>query len=177
MKRLLILALLATPAFAVDTAPPTPPAPPAAKVEPYELKNRSTFTVERETRAPFWPIGWEKPKNADAAQPRVTPTGVVVAVQKFEIQPQHFNVTSVLIGRPSLATINGRSFAEGELLPVIAGKDRLRVVVKAIRDGGVWLEHDAHQIYVPLRRKEIEARPVDPQPASSDFSIKIGAQP
>jgi hypothetical protein len=150
---------------------------PEPKLEPYKLKNRSSFTLSREARAPFWPIGWNKSKSTDPYQPRVTSTGVLTAKKKFEIQPQHFSVTSVLVGKPALATINGRSFAEGEVLPVIAGTERLRVVLKAVRDGGVWLEHATTQIYVPIRRFEVDAtRSVEQPPQSAEFSIQIGGQ-
>jgi hypothetical protein len=153
------------------------PATPAPKLEPYKLKRRSDFKLSLEARAPFWPIGWIKSKSTDPYQPRVTSTGVLAAKKKFEIQPQHFSVTSVLVGKPALATINGRSFAEGEVLPVIAGNERLRVVLKAVRDGGVYLEHGTTQIYVPIRRFEVEAtRPAEQLPTSSEFSIQIGGQ-
>ena len=69
---------------------------PEPKLEPYKLKNRSSFTLSREARAPFWPIGWNKSKSTDPYQPRVASTGVLTAKKKFEIQPQHFSVTSVL---------------------------------------------------------------------------------
>ena len=188
MKTLLLAILFTIPAFAVETAPAEKKAPiegkapveetaiPAPKLEPYELKNRSSFSLNHEARAPFWPIGWVKSKSGATNQPRVTSGGVLVAKKKFDIQPQHFSVTSVLLGHPALATINGRSFAEGEVLPVIAGNERLHVVLKAVRDGGVWLENGATQIYVPIRRYEVEAtRPAEQQPLSSEFSIQIGA--
>ncbi len=157
-------------------APADDKALPELQLVPYELKNRSKFTLNKEARAPFWPIGWVKSKSTDPYQPRVTKNGVLAAQKKFEILPQHFSVTSVLVGKPALATINGRSFAEGEVLPVIAGNERLRVVLKAVRDGGVWLEHGATQIYVPIHRVEVDStRPVEQPTQSSEFAIRIGA--
>lgn len=169
MKFLFIVILLVSPALAEEASSPL------QKVEPYNLKRRSTFTLNRDTRAPFWPIGWVKSNLSSA---HMAPTTKGPAKQKFEIQPEHFNVTSVLVGRPALATINGRSFAEGEVLPVIAGEERLRVVLKAVRDGGVWLEHAERQIYVPIRRQEVDQnRPAEQQQQqSSEFAIRIGAQ-
>jgi len=168
MKSFLIAILFAGSVFAEEAATPPP------KVEQYILKRRSTFTLPRETRAPFWPIGWVKSNSTDAQRTLVTKGP---GKQKFEIMPEHFSVSSVLVGRPALATINGRSFAEGEVLPVIAGEERLRVVLKAVRDGGVWLEHGERQIYVPIRRQEVEQNhPVEQQPQSSEFAIRIGAQ-
>ena len=101
---------------------PAPDSPP----EPYELKNRSSFRADPEARTPFWPIGWQKP--AKNAAPQVQAKAAEPAIQ---LLPSHFNVSSILLGNPALATINGRSFGEGELLPVVAGTQRLRVVVRA----------------------------------------------
>ncbi len=171
MKHLLAIFLVATTSMAEDAKPSE------TKVEPYKLKNRSTFTVDSEARAPFWPIGWVKPKAGDNNPARVKVPGSIGPKQKFEIQPQHFNVTSVLLGNPALATINGRTFAQGEVLPVVAGQERLRVILKAVRDGGIWLEYGAQQIYVPIHRPEVGKRASEPQPVSTDFQIKIGAQP
>ncbi|MEI6399764.1 MAG: hypothetical protein WCO71_13430 [Pseudomonadota bacterium] len=168
MKSFLIAILFAGSVFAEEATLPSP------KVEQYILKKRSTFTLSRDTRAPFWPIGWVKSNFTDAHQ---TPVAKGPVKQKFEIQPEHFNVTSVLVGRPALATVNGRSFAEGDALPVIAGEEHLRVILKAVRDGGVWLEHGERQIYVPIRRQEVDQNhPAEKQPQSAEFAIRIGAQ-
>lgn len=136
---------------------------------PYELKNRSSFRVDSEARAPFWPIGWKKPKKGTAGQ-TVVQTAPDSAIQ---LQPAYFNVTSILLGHPPLAMINGRSFEEGELLPVIAGSQRLRVLVRAIRDGGVWLEYERQQVFVPMRRPELGTKQIETKAAPSEFTIKI----
>jgi hypothetical protein len=171
MKSLFIAILLINSALAENATPS------AQNIEPYQLKRRSTFTLGAETRVPFWPIGWDKSKPTSArkvivAKPSAAPK------PKFEILPQHFSVSSVLLGRPALATINGRSFAEGEVLPVIADETRLHVILKAVRDGGVWLEHEGRQVYVPMRRQEVDTnRQIEQQPQSSEFAIRIGAPP
>src|SRR5437867_2040522 len=99
------------------------------KAGPYELKNRSSFGIEREARAPFWPIGWVRPKAGEVVQRVETKTG---GTSQIQLQPGYFHVTSILLGHPALVTINGRSFEEGEVLPVVSGSQRLRVVVRAI---------------------------------------------
>ena len=137
------------------------------KVASYELKNRSTFGIKPGTRAPFWPIGWSKDQKT-----------VVVAsapIQKvFLIQPNHFKITSILLSNPPLATINGRAFGEGEYLPVEAGGQPVRVVVKAIRDGGVWLDQSGHQIFVPMQREKLTPRgPTEEKQINDGFTIKI----
>lgn len=150
-------------AFAQNEPKPEP------KPEPYELKNKSSFTVKADTRVPFWPVGWSKEKVAKA--PAATPVPVA---KKILIEPEHFTVTSVLLSHPPLATINGRSFGEGEFLPVQAGGQPLRVVVKAIRDGGVWLDQSGHQIFVPMKRESVPRPASDPKAQPEEFKINIG---
>jgi len=140
------------------------------KAGPYELKNRSSFGIERKARAPFWPIGWVRPKDGEAVQRVDAKSG---GASQIKLQPAHFNVTSILLGHPALVTINGRSFEEGEVLPVVSGSQRLRVVVRAIRDGGVWLEHESQQIYVPMRRPDLGVKQAEHKAAPTEFTIKI----
>lgn len=113
-------------------------------VPPYQLKNRSSFNV-KSNRSPFWPVGWKPTLKKVAEDP----------VEKWKIAPEYFTVTSVLLSNPPLATINGRSYGEGEMLPVVYAGEHIKVVVKAIRDGGVWLDQSGYQIFVPIRRQEI----------------------
>lgn len=140
-----------------------------SKPEPYAVKNKSTFNVKEGTRVPFWPIGWSKEKLQSKEAAPVAPVAKV-----YLIEPKDFKVTSVLLAHPPLAMISGRSYGEGEYLPVQAGGQPLKVVVKAIRDGGVWLDQSGHQIFVPLKREEIPNKPpVDPKQAD-EHTIKIG---
>jgi hypothetical protein len=137
----------------------------------YELKNRSSFKVDADARIPFWPIGFERPKiKSDGTVAKST-----VVASRIQLEPGHFSVTSILSGNPSLATINGHSFEEGEILPVVAGTERLRVVVRAIRDGGVTLEYEGQQIFVPMKRPELGAKHSQQKHEPVEFSIKIGA--
>lgn len=137
----------------------------------YELKNRSSFKVDSDARIPFWPIGFVRPQiKADGTL--ATP---VLATPKIQLEPDNFSVTSILSGNPALATINGRSFEEGELLPVVYGTERLRVVVRAIRDGGVTLDYEGHQIFVPMKRPELGSKRSEQKADPVEFTIKIGA--
>jgi hypothetical protein len=133
------------------------------------LKNRSVFRADADARIPFWPIGWKRPKAKADGTP-----AVVVEEPTVKLQPQFFNISSILLGNPALVTINGRSFAEGEILPVIYGSQRLRVVVRSIRDGGVWLDHDGQQTFIPMRRPELSARSPQQKAEPVEFAIKIG---
>jgi hypothetical protein len=137
----------------------------------YTLKHRSAFRIDRDSRVPFWPIGYKKPTavaggNGEAAE---------IEAKKPQIQPGQFRVTSILMGNPALATINGRSFEEGELLPVVNGGERLRVSVRAIRDGGIWLDHDGQVIFVPLARTELGPKKADKPVRQEEFTIDISA--
>jgi len=134
----------------------------------YELKNRSSFHSEGDARIPFWPIGFQRPK---AGSPVAAPK---VAASKIKLEPEHFSVTSILLGNPALATINGHSFGEGELLPVIYGTERLRVVVRAIRDGGVTLDYEDQHILVPMKRPELGQKQSQQRAEAVEFAIKIG---
>lgn len=126
------------------------PAPPVTK---YELKNRSSFTpVSEQARAPFWPIGWVKrKKGAVVAETQTAPSAL--------LEDKHFKVTSILLGNPSLAVINGRAYSEGEFLRTpkaksgeIASSTLARVRVQRIADGSVVLQHQDQTIIASLQR-------------------------
>jgi len=154
-----ILALAAAAASAIAQDDP-------GRSKGYELKNRSAFLIQDEARIPFWPIGFTRPpKNGAAA---------VQVAAKIKLDPSPFNVTSVLLGNPALVMINGRSFAEGELLPVVYGTERLRVVVRAIRDGGVTLDYEGQPIFVPIHRPELAPKAAQQQQQQPAFSIQVG---
>ena len=151
--RLSLLSLVLTCSFVRADEP--------AKPEPYALKNRSSFTLAAETRAPFWPIGWVRPKGGaapvDPGQPSAAP--VEAAAPQIQLTAESFNLTSVLLGNPSLVTINGRSFEEGEFIPVTSGEKRLKVQVRAIREDGAWLQLEKQNpVLVPMRRGELRPK-------------------
>lgn len=178
MKRVfLILATLSTTAFAVRTpavieATPLPALDPT-KVEPYVLKNKSTYALPDEGRAPFWPIGMKTKPVARTTVP--TKAGPVIPSAKIpQLKAEHFTVTSVLLGNPALATLNGRSFSQGELVPVLFDGQRLTIKLRTIRDGGVILEQGDNIFFVPLRRQEFVPKPGgDPSPANPQSKTLI----
>ena len=140
------------------------------KTKPYELKNRSTFTGGEDSRIPFWPIGFQRPGKAGG-----TVAATVAVAPKIQLEARHFNVTSILLGNPALATINGRSFGEGEILPVVFGTERLRVVVNRIGDGMVTLGYEGLEIQVPMRRAELGVKQAQMQSKQPEFIIQIGS--
>ncbi len=131
----------------------------SAKLEPappYQLKNRSAFTVAANTsRAPFWPIGWAK---------RVV--GAPVQVQEVQVAPKvlldekSFTLTSILLNTgttPSLAVLNHRAYSEGEFvrMPKTPGVPPLRIRVQRITDGAVTLQNGTQTLIIPLQRLEL----------------------
>lgn len=144
-------------------------------IEPYDLKNRSSFGAALESRAPFWPIGWMRPKPG-APEPETRTVAPKVEAPKFQLSSDNFNVTSILLGRPSIAVINGRSFEKGDFLPVVAGNERLRVQILDIREQGVVLQLDKQQpILVPMRRNILQKKDA-PTINKEEWSIKITQQ-
>src|SRR4051812_30662970 len=79
----------ATPAAAADSTI----APAEVKLAGFQLKKRSAYTGNEKTRPPFWPIGWIKRSAQLEAAPQV--------VEKIELDPDQFNLTSTLLLHPS----------------------------------------------------------------------------
>jgi hypothetical protein len=133
---------------------------PAAKPAAYELKNRSSFSASDDTRAPFWPIGWSR-KVAQAA-----PTSPdAPAAVKTAIDPSQYKITSILLGSPSLAVINGRAYEEGEYLKAPRGAaapagqpPQPRICVARITDSAVVLQQGAEQATVQFVRAGLAAK-------------------
>jgi hypothetical protein len=115
----------------------------------YELKNRSAFTAQDSTRPPFWPIGWVK---RGASMPVMAP-----AAPRVTLDEKAFVVSSILLGNPSLAVVNGRSYREGEFLRLPRGADA-RIQVLRILDGGVQFKTGDQLFVTKLHRPEIEGK-------------------
>jgi hypothetical protein len=144
---------------------------PAPKPPPYVLKNRSTFSATGDQRAPFWPIGWVKrqPMQTTSEEPIH-----IVAVPKVLLDEKSFRLTSILLGNPSLAIINGRTYSEGEFMrvpksapaatataataPAVALPPGVRIRVYRINDGNVVLQNQDQLITVNLQRPELVQR-------------------
>jgi hypothetical protein len=126
------------------TAATSAPAEPAA---PLELKNKSSFKLEGNTRNPFWPIGW-KP-SAKIAQDNAASTDHGGAVT-----PAAFLVSSITLGNTArFAIINGKIMQEGQQFGLQLGNQTFQVTVKRIEDGRVIIGRRDQEIEVPLRRK------------------------
>lgn len=122
----------------------------------YQLQNRSSFTSRETDRPPFWPIGWVK-RQANvpvAAAP-------VAVVPKYVLEEKNFTLTSILLGNPSLAVINGRAYSEGEFVRLPKGNPGIRIRVQRIGDGAVILNGAEQQATVKLRRGELGPKKVE----------------
>ncbi len=138
-----------------------------APVEPYQLKNRSTFSCPADSaRAPFWPIGWVQRGQSSL-------TATAQAVPKTVLDEKLFRVTSILLGTgstPSLAVINNRAYSEGEFIKMpraaavigaATGKSispATRIRVQRIADGSVTLQRDEETLTLALQRPELAVR-------------------
>ncbi|MEQ1860119.1 MAG: hypothetical protein ABMA13_09300 [Chthoniobacteraceae bacterium] len=146
MKRLpLILALFAC-AAATRGGDAVAPAETPKPVSTYQLNTKSRFAVAESARAPFVPIGWVKS------------AGQTVVVQAANVDESAFRLTSILLGNPALAVINGRSYEEGQFLRLPRGSAQLRIRLYRITDGQVWLQYEDKLFAVQLKRPELGDR-------------------
>ena len=127
----------------------------------YELKNKSSFALVPGTRPPFWPIGWVKRKSG-------APVELPNSGARLAFDAKNFHVTSILLGPPALAVVNGRAYEEGQFLrtPRSAGAPKSaasapRVRVYRITDGQVWLQLEDQVINVALKRPELSERKIE----------------
>jgi hypothetical protein len=138
---------------------------PDAKTAGFKLKNRAAFTMPENARAPFWPIGWEKPvAGAVITQQEDTP--------KVTLDPEQFAVTSIILGAPAIAVINGKAYSQGEFIRAPRAKDKtakgatavpvgVKVRVARVADGGVTLELNGQLTQLSIRRPQLNTNKSD----------------
>lgn len=148
MKKLVCTFTLSLTALSAFAATQTAPADKtAAESAPtLELKNKSSFVMEENSRNPFWPIGW-KP----AQKQSTTTTNEQVGP---EIQSSSFTVSSITVDSTGkYAIVNGKVMTEGQVFGLQLGSQTYQITVKAIQDGQVILLRRDQEIPVPLRRR------------------------
>jgi hypothetical protein len=91
---------------------------------------------------PFWPIGWVKQGPVPVAT-AVRPTTT--------LNPANYSISSILLGNPAIAVINGREYEEGQYL--LQDGRKTDVQVASIRDGEVILRSADAQISIQMKRK------------------------
>ena len=108
-----------------------------------ELKNKSSFQMESNSRNPFWPIGW---KNGEIVR-----FGRALGP---EIPQTAFVVSSITIEQTNrFAIVNGKIMQEGQQFGLQLGNQMYQITLKKIEDGRVVLGRRDQEIAVPLRRK------------------------
>ncbi len=134
---------------------PAPGAKAPEEVGTYELKKKSTFTLASTRRAPFWPIGWVKPAKGEVHTE-------ITQAPKAKLDENAFNVTSILVGNPSLAVINARAYSEGEFIRLPkSSAPPMKVRVQQIGDGTVTLSYEKQTFTISLKRQELVAHKAD----------------
>jgi hypothetical protein len=142
-KLAVLMCMAVTPARAADpVASPVPVAEAAASTK-YQPTTRSSCRLTPGARNPFLPIGWVKREAGQIAAPTVT------------IGEDMFRVTSILLGSPSMAVINGRSYEEGQFIRMPKAAPQVRPRLYRIGDGKVWIQVNTQLVTVPLRRPEL----------------------
>lgn len=108
-------------------------------------KTQSSFSLESNSRNPFWPIGWKPVAKTNEAAPEHTGPSIL---------PGAFAVTSITLDPGAhFAIINGKTMTEGQQFGLQLGTQTYQLTVKAIQDGQVVLMRRDQEIIVPLRRK------------------------
>ncbi len=110
-----------------------------------EIKNKSSFQMEGNSRNPFWPIGW-KP-TAKLSNPAVEHGGPDIPVTAFV-------VSSITLDQGArFAIVNGKTMQEGQQFGLQLGNQTYQITLKTIEDGRVILARRDQEIVVLLRRK------------------------
>lgn len=110
-----------------------------------ELRNKSSFRMDANSRNPFWPIGWK---------PAAKLSGAGGTDQSGDIPASAFVVSSITLDRAThFAIINGKIMQEGQQFALVLGSQTYQIVLKKIEDGRIVLGRHDEEIIVPLRRR------------------------
>jgi len=110
----------------------------------YDLQRKSSFAQHEIIRNPFWPVGW----RTGGSLPEKTFT--------ISIPPEAFTVSSILLSPPRLAIINGKTYEEGDFIPLTLDDRALSFRVLNILDGAVILGVSDKAVEVKLKRKRLK---------------------
>jgi hypothetical protein len=117
----------------------------AGEVPRLEIKNKSSFQMEGNSRNPFWPIGW-KP-TAKLSDPGMERGGPDIPVTAFVL-------SSITLDEGArFAIVNGKTMQEGQQFGLQLGNQTYQITLKTIEDGRVILARRDQEIVVLLRRK------------------------
>ncbi len=96
------------------------------------------------------------------------------APKQETLDAKDFSVTSILLGIPSIAVINGRAYSEGEYLRAPKQGDHRRIRVQRITDATVTLQYKQEVAVVLLRRAAgDEVRPDEQKPLPDKDALAL----
>ena len=122
------------------------------------IHNRSAFN-SIDARNPFWPVGYVPGTAAPAPGQTAAPKSLIKA--------EDFTLTSISsFAGTRMATVCGKSVAEGDLVKVTLGGQPVKVQVVQVTDGSVVLRYAGQEVTVVLKRPELDltTRPVKAEP-------------
>jgi hypothetical protein len=120
----------------------------AEELPKIEIKNKSSFTTDANSRNPFWPIGWRPvAKLAGNGSSSAADQGGDIPLTAFLVS------TITLDPWARFAIINGKPMQEGQQFGLQLGSQVYQITLKRIEDGRVILSRRGQEIVVPLHRK------------------------
>jgi len=144
MKKLIVaqIVFIASLLSALGAGAKEKPAP-QPKASPLSA-NKSTFKVASDARNPFWPIGWvRQAPTAPAEQPRMTTI----------IRADQFSVTSISLNPLRVVVVNGRDYAEGDVMKLAIGQSTIPVQIIKVSDGEVVFRGEGNEVIVKIKNR------------------------
>lgn len=93
------------------------------------------FVTTLDGRNPFWPIGF----TPQAREP-VRKEELRTRIDRFP--PGTFDISSILVGDPPIAVINGGEYVPGDIIPVSVNGREVTVRLMAVEDGYIRVRHE-----------------------------------
>ncbi len=100
----------------------------------------SVFASTLAGRNPFWPIGFTPSKN----KPQQVQRKLVID----EFPSGTFRISSILLGSPPIAVINGGEYIPGDYIPITYKGTAIKVLLSAIGDGFIRVSHEGKSFVI-----------------------------
>ncbi len=110
----------------------------AARIKP---DPPSSFLSTLGGRNPFWPIGFKPNSGSKPQQVKQN-----ITIDKFP--DGTFRISSILLGNPPIAVINGQECEPGDLIRVSVGGATLNVLLSAIGDGYIRVSYEGRDYLI-----------------------------
>lgn len=105
----------------------------------------SSFVSTLGGRNPFWPVGWKPKEKAPVAVTEERPAIT-------NIPPEAASISSILLGDPPIAVINGGEFTTGDIVPLVVNGTPIKARLIAVGDGFIRLRFDGRDFIVRRER-------------------------